>query len=236
MKQRAVVLPGLTVIALAFLHRYARHWGATAAEFRAALPADDLIPRPQITTTHAVTIHTPPAEVWPWVVQMGYYRGGWFTDTDWWDFLPDRYLRALVRQDVARTGQGHREEPSADRILPEFQDLKVGDTILDGPPGTTFFTVAALEPQRLLALYSDSHARYLFPRRVRDNPRWGIGGEFTWVFVLQPADEGDTRLLLRTRAVARPRLYRLFLSAFLPLVDWPLTRKMLTGIKHRAEP
>lgn len=235
MKQRSVVLPALAAIALITLRHHARGWGATTAEFRAPLPADDLIPQPQITTTHAVTIHAPPGQVWPWVVQMGYYRGGWFTDTDWWDYLPDRYLRALVREEVAQTGQGHREEPSADRILPEYQKLKVGDTILDGPPGTTFFTVAALESEKVLALYSDSHARYLFPRRIRDNPRWGIGGEFTWVFVLQPAAEGDTRLLLRTRAVARPRVYRLFLNACLPLVDWPLARKMLMGIKHRAE-
>lgn len=60
MKQRSLVLPALAAIALITLRRYARGWAATTAEFRAPLPADDLIPQPQITTTHAVTIHAPP--------------------------------------------------------------------------------------------------------------------------------------------------------------------------------
>jgi hypothetical protein len=166
---------------------------------------------------------------------MGYYRGGWYTDTDWWDYLPDRFLRYLVREEADKSGYAHRDEPSANRIMPEYQHLKVGDVILDGPPGTACFTVAALEPNRLLALHSTTHVRFLFPKTIRDNPKLGIGGEFTWVFILKETKDSHTRLILRTRANVQPWLYRLFLDALLPLADLALARKMFTGIKQRAE-
>ena len=60
-----------------------------------------------------------------------------------------------------KTGYSLRPEPGANRIIAEFQGLNVGDIVLDGPPGTAFFTVAALEENRALALYSNSHVRYL---------------------------------------------------------------------------
>jgi hypothetical protein len=77
---------------------------------------------------------------------------------------------------------GHREAPSADRIAPEFQALKVGDTILGGPPGTVFFTVCILQPKRAIVLYSDSHPRYLGTRSIRDNPKYGIYWGFAFTF------------------------------------------------------
>lgn len=225
----------LGVGAFYLLRRWGGRWGATAAEARQPLPGDGVVSRPMLTTTHAVTIRAAPEQVWPWVVQLGYYRGGWYTDTGWWDYLADRYLRSLVRAEVAQSGVGHRDEPTADRIVPEYQNLKVGDVILDGPPGTAYFTVAALEPNRALALYSDTHARYLFPPSIRDDPRWGIGGEFSWVFVLQATERHHTRLFLRTRANARPWLYRAFMSVFLPVIDGLMARKMLTGIQRQVE-
>jgi hypothetical protein len=188
-----------------------------------------------LETTHACTIDPSPNGVWPWIVQMGYYRAGWYTDPDWWDYWPDRYLRWVSREEAENTGNAHRDAPSADRILPELQNLAAGDVILDGPPGTAYFTVAALEPHRLLALHSTAHLRFLFPAEVRENPRWGIAGEFSWAFVLREMEGGKTRLILRTRGNAAPPLYRYFVAAFLPLADWALARKMLRGIKRRAE-
>jgi hypothetical protein len=108
---------GLTIGALgtiAVLGAYRRwiqpwqhRWGATDAEVRRTMPGDDLIPD-AASTTRAITIAAPPEQVWPWLVQLGYGRGGWYS-YDWID----------------NDGQ-----PSADRIIPEFQQLQVGDQIL----------------------------------------------------------------------------------------------------------
>ena len=75
------------------------------------------MPNPQIQTTRAITIHAPVAAVWPWVAQLGYHRGGWYTNA--------RLDKLLWRID----------NPSADHILPEFQHLEIGDTVPDGPEG-----------------------------------------------------------------------------------------------------
>jgi hypothetical protein len=82
-------------------------WGATDEEVRRAMPGDDLIPD-AASTTRAITIAAPPEQVWPWLVQLGYGRAGWYS-YDWID----------------NDGQ-----PSADRILPVLQQLGVGDQIL----------------------------------------------------------------------------------------------------------
>src|SRR5690242_11501251 len=103
--------------------RLAQRSGATRSEVESALPGDDLVPDAQIQTTRAITIHAPVAAVWPWVAQLGYHRGGWYTNA--------RLDKALWRID----------NPSAERILPELQHLGVGDTVPDGPDGTARFTV-----------------------------------------------------------------------------------------------
>jgi hypothetical protein len=92
-------------------------------------------------------------------------------------------MQSITHTEIEQAGSLHHTIPSADRIIPELQHLEVGDIILDGPPGTAYFTIAALEPKQLLALHSTSHLRFLFPKSVRDNPRAGISGEFSWAFI-----------------------------------------------------
>ncbi|MGE5602444.1 MAG: hypothetical protein ACM30E_05310 [Nitrososphaerales archaeon] len=226
---------GLAMGIAYWLRRMGAHWGATDLEALSAWPGDHIVQAPTLATMHGITINATPAQVWPWVVQMGYYRGGWHTDPSWWDYLADRYLRSLVREETEKTGVGHRDWATDERIVPEYQDLKVGDVILDGPPGTAFFTVEQIAPERLVSLYSNTHLRFLFPMRLRENPVLGIGGEFSWVFILYRTGDGRTRVLLRTRGDARPLPYRLFLQALLPLADWPTARKLLTGLKRQVE-
>jgi hypothetical protein len=134
-----------------------------------------------------------------------------------------------------KTGYLLREEPSANRIIPEFQDLKVGDIILDGPSGTAYFMVAALEPNKVLALYSNSHPRYLVPSFLRDNPKIGISGEFSWVFILNEVDAHKTRLIVRARANYGPHLFRILVRPIFWPVNFLLTRRMLCSIKQRVE-
>ena len=164
MKRKLLV--GLLVAASGayLLERLGRRWGATDAEVYRPLPSDTLVPHPMVESTHATTIHAAAEEVWPWLAQAGYHRGGWYTEARWYAWL-ERTL-------------WHTTSPSVDRILPEFQQLAVGDIVPDGPPGTATFTVAELEPNRLLALYSTSHIALLAPAFLRKNPKVKIGGSW----------------------------------------------------------
>jgi hypothetical protein len=218
------------------LRRQGLRWGATDEEVHKILPGDEIVPHPMLETTHAVPIEASAEEIWPWLVQMGHYRAGFYADPSWWDKYSDKYLRSLSRKEAEESGYGFREVPSDERIIPEFQDLKEGDTILDGPPGSVFFTVRLMESNRALVLYSDTHLRFMVPRSIRENPNYGIYGEFSWAFVLEEKRERNTRLILRTRASYGPRLYRALTT---PLVlvggEYFTTRKMLHGIKRRVE-
>lgn len=129
-----VATGGSLATALAVALRLGRRSGVTATELRRALPGDDLIPHPRLVSDRALTIHAAAEDVWPWLVQMGYQRGGWYTN---------QRLDKLI---------WHIDNPSADRIIPELQRLQVGDIVPDGPPGTACFQVAALEPGRALVL------------------------------------------------------------------------------------
>jgi hypothetical protein len=103
------------VVATGILQWLGRTYGSTADDRRRQLPGDELIEAPQVTTNHAKTIDAPTALVWPWLVQMGWGRGQWYTA---------RWVDRLL---FPRNG------PSADVIVPELQNLNVGDKVLDGP-------------------------------------------------------------------------------------------------------
>jgi hypothetical protein len=202
-------------------HRLGWRWGATDAEVHRPLPGDEVVPHPMSETTHAITIHAPRVAIWPWLVQMGYQRAGWYTDS-WYTWV-DKYLFRLERP------------PSADHLLPQCQHLAVGDTIPDGPPGTSFFTVVALEPERALVLYSTTHGTAMVPRFLRNNPKLGFYSVFSWAFILDEVNENATRLVLRTRARGGPRPFMLLNSLLFPPADFLVARLMLRTIKQRAE-
>lgn len=107
-----------------------------------SLPGDDLVPRPRLGTTRAITIQAPAAEIWPWLVQMGQGRG--------WMYSYER-LENLIRCDMH----------NADRILPEHQDLKAGDKARLGPEGYPSFDVTAIEPGCALILRGDIPAEQI---------------------------------------------------------------------------
>ena len=158
-------------------------WGATPAEATGAYPGDELVPDPDGSSTMATTLPASPEQVWPWLVQMGYDRAGWYS----WDRLD-------------RGGQ-----PSAERIVPEWQDLAEGQHLNVSGDGQNWFTVAALEPGRTLVLRSSTElpSGHPFEARSGSLPRAYLDG--TWGFHLQPADGGQTRLVVRTRGRSRPR-------------------------------
>ena len=199
------------VAAEAVLVHLGRTFGSTADERAMRLPGDDIVADPNVMTNHAVTIDAPPASVWPWLVQMGWGRGGWYTA---------RWVDRLL---FPANG------PSAERLLPELQDLRRGDFVPDGRPETGCgFTVEAIEPSELLVLHSTSH----LPRSWRSRAQ----ADWSWVFTLMPVDDGRrTRFLFRSRWRTGP--WWLTAAGWLLIVpaDFIMSRGMLRGVTRRAE-
>lgn len=204
-----------------------REWGADPVEASMPIPGDELVPEASATETRGITIDAPVAKVWPWLVQMGHRRAGWYS----YDVLDDR-------------------RPSADEILPEFQTLNSGDTVpMNQNSG---FRVEVIEPERALVLYMDGAVireqadraeaagdTMTEPDRKRaDAMRAASSSDFatSWAFFLQPIDEGKTRLVERFRVRtpgSRPAnaVVRDIMGTGIVL----MTRKQMIGIKERVE-
>jgi hypothetical protein len=180
-----------------FFRRWCLSWGARPGEVSMKLPGDELLADAGLVSTRAVTIDAPPAAVWPWLVQMGSGRGGAYT-YDWIENLLGLHMH------------------SARRVLPQFQNLQVGDELPLGP-GRPVMRVEVCDPERTLAT------------RFAD-------GNWVWIFALV-AEDGQTRLISRNRIAARGgwlpvRLFNLLVMEPGSLI---MERKMLLGIKQRAQ-
>ena len=92
-----------------------------------------------------------------------------------------------------------------------------------------------MEPERARFLYSTTHVTGIVPRTLRDDPKLGFHGEFSWAFILDDATRDSTLLILRSRANSAPRLFAAFNSLFLPPADFLIARLMLKTIKQRVE-
>lgn len=216
------------------VQRHGKRGGATDEEVNASAPGDDVIPHPMVETTHAVTIEAPPSDVWPWLVQGGYRgagRAGWYTDS-WFDMLVEAgYLRLTTPAGELTDHPGARSHTA---ILPGFQHVAVGDIVPDGTPGSAFFVVKGIDPERSLVLYSDSHLKYISPVFLRESA-WASSGDFAWAFLLTPLEGQRTRLILRTRGNLEPaRLREVFLPIFY-LAEAIIPGQTLRGVKWRAE-
>jgi hypothetical protein len=180
------------------LSRWCRTWGATKAELQRTMLGDTQVTLPGYEATLGVTIDAAPMAIWPWLVQMGYRRGGLYS-YDWLDRL-----------------FGYLDNPSADRILPEWQHLAVGDEIPIGRKGG--FPVRAIEPFRSLVMAG-------YDRDV----------EWSWELELRPLGDGRTRLVSRNRLWVRPTLRSKLTMFPMEPAAFLMTRRMLLGIKQRAE-
>jgi hypothetical protein len=154
------------------------------------------MPHPKLKATHAITINARAVDIWPWLVQMGQGRGGFYSYT---------WLENLVGC------QMH----NADRIVPEWQNLRVGDGVWLHPKAPPL-PVVSIEPARALVLGC------------------------SWAFVLREIDERTTRLIVRSQGVYQPDLGNRLLNFLLWRVVYEpahfvMERKMLLGIRARAE-
>lgn len=194
-----------------------------------AFPGARFIAHPVIDLRHEIRILAPVARIWPWILQLGYHRGGWYIDT-WWDrVLQEQFWPRVVPEEARGT-----YEPPADRILPEYQNLALGDIVPDGPPGSAFYDVVGIEENRLLLLHATSHFKYMAPRFVY-RTRLAPAGAFCWAFLLTEMAPGESKLESWWQAEVQPKTVARLLRAPLALVDRAHQRQILRGIKKRVE-
>ena len=202
----------LGVVVLGAIYAFVvRPWhlnmGSTKDEVQRSLPGDELVPTPKFQWNQAVTINAPAAEVWPWVVQIGNQRAGWYS----WDAL-HRLMGVAGSVDDPRG--------SANRIILELQNLKVGDEIRMMPEdmGAPGYAVVANEPERTLVTHIDDE------------------NGASWVWVLDPVDAETTRLIVRFRQRWEPGLANSLMFGIADeLGSLVMLPKTLSGIKKRAE-
>lgn len=239
MRLKVVIVAIVAGMAVAFylqLREQHRTWGVVPGDRDRRLAGDDLVPDAGIVETRTLSVDAPPSKVWPWLVQMGYGRGGWYS---------------YDRLDMKGS--------SAARVLPEFQDLSVGDLVPTHPGGG--FVARVVDPETALVLYLDEElvgsqagdalAEEAEPDTEVDGeplplglPIAGALGGMTmpafkasWAFVLEP-DAGGSR----TRLIERLRVWTadggLPQKVGLPVMGlgvFAMTRKHMLGLKERAE-
>jgi hypothetical protein len=164
-------------------------WGATANEVTRPMVGDGLVQNPTFNATRAVTINAPAERIWPWIVQVGYKRAGFYS----WDILDNDGI------------------PSAEWIIPEYQNLKIGDLVPLSEE--TDAEVIDMEPNKRLLLVFQSD------------------GTVTWAWGLYKIDADRTRLVTRLRWRTTSAVSQFVLDAF----EIIMMRKCLLGIKRRAE-
>lgn len=226
MLKRIVVGAGIAAIGWATyarIRQWRATWGVDPEEAQKPLPGDDLVEAPLSIDTRGITIEAPTELVWPWLVQMGYGRGGWYS-----------------------IDQLDMRGPSANRIVDDWQGLTVGDLMPTHPGGG--FTVRAIEQGRALVLYADTATMQpLDTVEAKEVPAGlAASGAFlsatprdfagTWTFVLEPLGPRRTRLIERVRywgadgnAVSNAALSLLGLGVFV------MMQRQMVGIRTRAE-
>jgi hypothetical protein len=213
-----------------------RTWGIDAAEAAKALPGDEIVPEAEAIDTRGIDIAAPVEAVWPWLVQMGYGRAGWYS----YDEL-----------DMNR--------PSAEHIVPELQHAKVGDIFPTHPAGG--FVAKIVKPGKALVLYADrelvdaqAHEAHeagvtieSASPNVRATGRYmnaSMRGDFkaSWAFVLEPRPDGTTRLIERFRGrmevpaeLEVPKVAPELAGKALLFGLFVMVRRQMLGIRDRAE-
>jgi hypothetical protein len=194
-----VAIMAACILLRPLMWRWYATWGASGEEITMALPGDELVPQSRGGYTQAVSIRAPAGEVWPWIVQTGQDKAG---------FYSYQGLENLVGCHIR----------NVDRIVPEYQDIKVGDSLIMAPSAPPI-PVAIVEPGRTL----------VYAGRPDANTATG------WIFHLIPG-EVSTRLISRWSFEYEPRfLNRLLYNWMLEPIAAAMQRKMLLTIRDLAE-
>ena len=191
----AGIIAAVIIFNQIFVRPWQHRWGATDDEAVCSMPGDELVEKPTINATRAVTINAKPEEIWPWIMQIGFGRAGWYS----YDLIDNL------------------GKPSADRIIPELQNLKAGDRVYLSK--WTYEIVKEIIPYKsMLWVGADSAAT-----------------SGTWIWGLYPVDENHTRLVTRLRGKYNWKSPWIVLLLIVDTFDIIMMRKCLLGIKKRAE-
>lgn len=229
MRVRLVLAAGSAVgiAAMASFIRWRRSWGVAPAEAAMVLPGDELVADPSGVDTRGITIDAPPELVWPWLVQMGFGRGGWYS---------------IDQLDMRGS--------SAHRIVDEWQRLEVGDIVPTHPGGG--FEVKVLEAGQTLVLYMDTaiverQAEAARSATLEPTPPGLVASgamlgrtpqQFvvSWTFDLEPAGEARTRLIERVRVrFEDPTPGSAIMGQLLGAGVFVMMQRQMVGIRARAE-
>ncbi|MEI5676456.1 MULTISPECIES: hypothetical protein [unclassified Nocardioides] len=166
------------------------------------LPGDELLPDADRVTTREIAIAAPPAAVWPWIAQLGQGRAGFYSHA---------WLENLVGCRIV----------NADRVVPEWQDVRVGDEV-------------RLHPRVALAVREVRPGRALVLSGPEPTGRSRLEYDFGWAFVVLPdSGTGGSRLVVRERYRCPTRAARV-LVAVLSGVSGVMSARMLRGIRDRS--
>ncbi len=185
---------GGTILYLRWIRPWQLRWGATDEELARVMPGDEDVPSPSFNATRGVTVHAPPEAIYPWIVQIGMNRAGWYS----YDLLDN----------LAR--------PSARQLLPEHQQIHVGQLIPMSPDGHYGVYVKEFCENEWI-LWNDKE------------------GDTTWSWGLYPEGENRTRLVTRVRMKYQWNSPAALFNLLVEFGDLPMMRKCLLGIKERAE-
>jgi hypothetical protein len=190
------------------VYPWMNHWGATDAEVKATFPGDELVPNASVTTTRAITVQAAPAQIYPWIVQLGVDRGGMYS-IEWIENLMGLRVK------------------NADRIREEWQNLQVGDLVRFTPkdyflnPGPGLW-VKQMVQNRVIVFCFGMETELPDPCTQ------------TWQFILEPQMDGATRLVLRGQTVGNTGVGAFFGKLFQG-PTFIMERAMLQMLKQRAE-
>lgn len=158
------------------------------------MPGDDIVVEPTFNATRGVTINAPAELIYPWIVQIGVTRAGWYS----YD----------LRDNLAR--------PSAETILPEHQNIQVGNIVPMSPDGKDGLYVKEFEKDNWIMW-------------------WDNKGDNTLVWEIYPDDNGNSRLVTRVRVKYNMFSFEILFHLLIEFFDILMMRKCMIGIKRRAE-
>jgi hypothetical protein len=169
-----VATAALAVVYLRRVEPWFRRWGATDEEVGGSFPVDDLVEPGAKRTTRAITVDAPLHEVWPWLVQIGQDRAGFYSYT---------WLENLVGAEMRNTAMVH----------PEWQERFTGDSVWlasqrrYGDRG-----------RQVAALVKVMHALVLVSPEDWDRLQRGERARGAWGFFLEPRGDDTTRFVIRS--------------------------------------